>query len=1449
MRTLTTSLLLLFFSGVALIAQTADVTQGCAPLTVRFTPPAGVSSFFWDFKDGTSSVIASPINIFTVPGTYDVEFRQTPTGPILGTVTISVYPRPEVFVAADPSSGCVPLSVQFTDSVVAASNIQILGYSWVFGDGSIGSGASPAHVYTATGSFTVSVELSTNFSSCNITQVFPDLVEAGTKPNVDFTTTPTPPAACQPPLTVSFFNTTSGGSGTLTYAWDFGNGNTSTLVNPPAQTYDQLGTFTVTLTASDLLGCSATATRIVRVGPPMADFTVSDTVCLGATVLFLNNSDVGLYQWTFGQGAVPPSSQATNPQVSFSTPGLHNITLQVRDAFNCVNTVTKPIFVEDTTASFTAIPSYACDEPTLFTFISNSSNAVTWEWTFSDGSTASGPTATYTWRVPDTSGYSRLGLWLDTVYLHITTPAGCVGRAFRVDSIWLPNARFMPDVQRGCAPLEVTFSDSSTSRENIVRWTWLFDDGSLPLTVPNEGPVTHIFAAPGDYRVRLVIENSAGCIDTSYAVLIEVGEPIAGDFTADKTDICPGDTVQFINLTNDPRVDGWHFSSESDRLWHCYQNQNPTWVYRSETGDLSVSLTTDYNGCFFTVTKDSFIRVRGPLAKLYYSTTCANEKQFTFVNQSQGATSVTWYLGTGDTTTIDTSFTYLYTIPNRDYTVILKAENPSTGCPTSYDTAVVCPRELRATYTLPDTICGGQIQTLDASSSTGVNAVCYKGYTWYFSFQRPVRTDQPTLDVPLGPSGLQSISLEVESVNGCRDTLERTVFIYNVRPQIAVDKDRICIPGTVSFEDLSTADTTLVKWEWSFGDGTKSTERNPTHTYTTPPPTGDEFLVELRVEDAYGCVGYAQLTIKVYKPVSFISTFPSPARLCVGDSLQLAATDFTAEGSNLSWAWTLGNGQTAVGQQVTTAYSVAGQYTVKVVFTENATGCRDSTFATVEVQAPPQASFLSNVDNQSIICYPQNMLFTNNTPSTVPLSIQWDLGNGVQVAGNQAATVFPKGTFTVRMVAQTPFGCRDTVERTFTVVGPEGTFEMDRNLICAGDSVVFRLKDTASVSSWEWVFGDGTTASSVNPVTHVYAFRPPTNTTVARLVLRGEDDVCSISVEMPVNFSPVRANFTLGSLPCVGAPVQFLNTSIEADLSSWHFGDGGTSNLLNPTYVFAARGNYTVTLIVTDLPLGCRDTFSQDIAIGGIPNLQLFGDTVCAGDTALIGIAAPALPGAAFTWSPANLVLPPQNADIVRVRPTQTTTFTVSIVTDTGCRDTASVAVVVPTAYDGGQNLDTIITKGESVLLPVSIVPGYLYLWEPVNVGNPPLVRPDTTTTYILRVRDILGCTERQYTFRIQVVPERVYAPNAFTPDGDGNNDIFGLLADGDDALVRVLTLRVYNRWGELVYEGTGPLNTTGWNGVHNGKPAPSDVYAWLAEVEFLTGKKVLLKGDVTLLR
>ena len=79
-------LVILSCCSVSGYAQNANITQGCEPLTVQFTAPAGGGSWFWDFDDGATSTLENPENTYTDPGSYTVEFSESPGGPIVGTI-------------------------------------------------------------------------------------------------------------------------------------------------------------------------------------------------------------------------------------------------------------------------------------------------------------------------------------------------------------------------------------------------------------------------------------------------------------------------------------------------------------------------------------------------------------------------------------------------------------------------------------------------------------------------------------------------------------------------------------------------------------------------------------------------------------------------------------------------------------------------------------------------------------------------------------------------------------------------------------------------------------------------------------------------------------------------------------------------------------------------------------------------------------------------------------------------------------------------------------------------------------------------------------------------------------------------------------------------------------------------------------------------------------------
>ncbi|MSR63651.1 MAG: PKD domain-containing protein [Planctomycetes bacterium] len=220
-----------------------SATQGFAPLGVQFTDQSLglLSSWSWSFGDGSSSNSSSPSHVYTTPGTYDVQMTVAgPGGSDTKTIAALVAvadPLPVAAFAALPSSGIAPLTVQFTD----ASSGWVTGWSWSFGDGASASEASPAHVYTTPGTYSVSLVASGPTGSSTLSKNALVNVQ-WPAPVPEFTGGPVTGFA---PLAVAFTDLSSGNI--TSWSWNFGD-NTTSRLRFPVKVYTRTGAFTVTLT-------------------------------------------------------------------------------------------------------------------------------------------------------------------------------------------------------------------------------------------------------------------------------------------------------------------------------------------------------------------------------------------------------------------------------------------------------------------------------------------------------------------------------------------------------------------------------------------------------------------------------------------------------------------------------------------------------------------------------------------------------------------------------------------------------------------------------------------------------------------------------------------------------------------------------------------------------------------------------------------------------------------------------------------------------------------------------------------------------------------------------------------------------------------------------------------------------------------------------------------------
>ncbi len=177
-----------------------------------------------------------------------------------------------------------------------------------------------------------------------------------------------------------------------------------------------------------------------------------------------------------------------------------------------------------------------------------------------------------------------------------------------------------------------------------------------------------------------------------------------------------------------------------------------------------------------------------------------------------------------------------------------------------------------------------------------------------------------------------------------------------------------------------------------------------------------------------------------------------------------------------------------------------------------------------------------------------------------------------------------------------------------------------------------------------------------------------------------------------------------------------------------------------------------------------------------------------------------------------------------------------------------------PLTVDLGQ--DTLLNFGDSLLLsPVINIPpdalDSLY-WAFVDCSNclELVVVPLATTSYSVVVFDSLGCSAEDKLNVIVRKDYRVFAPSAFSPNGDGLNDAFTIY--GGKSLERINTLQVFSRWGEPLFQAYNiPPNKPawGWDGTYRGQPMNSGVFTWFAVLQFSDGSTKILKGDLHLIR
>lgn len=1438
----------------------ASDTTGCSPMVdvqLQFND-SSVSNILWDFGDGTSAVIIKPTHTFRNPGSYNVIFTGSLSGsPVKDTLTIIVYGKPVPnFTAAPPTTGCVPITVSFNDQSTGGGGTSITIWEWAFGDGGVNitNTPTPSYTYTLPGSFNVALKV-TDANGCDSTITKKNVAATSFPPLAQYTTSPVPPIGCNPPFLVDFINQSISNSTTginLTYEWDFGNGQTSTLKDPADILYNNYGTDTVTLKVTDNNNCSTKVTGLVIVQTPAASFTVNstfnDTVCTPAS--FTNTSTAGTYTWSFGDSVVVTDT-SMNFTHDYLSGGYFNVKLEVA-AGTCKDDTTIKIFVEEIIADFTAFPTYTCFDSLVVQYTDLSTNAVKWLWQFNFADTSSQQNPSHTYNAKDISIYGINYERYFTDFLTVKSEHGCMDEISKKDTIYVPNARFMPDVAEGCMPLTVTFHDSSNSKEPITSYLWNFGDGTT--AVSTDTFVTHTFTNDSIYNVYLVITNSNGCKDTSYKVMIKVGKTATPNFSVDKTNVCPYDVVQFTDLTPaSDSIDTWHYTTDDDLMWACYTEPNPVWSFRSDTGFMDITLKVGYNGCYTDTTIQNMVYVKGPIIKsIKYNFDCGSPFVYTFEGYEAGADTVLWDFGDGliMKTIPDSNPVHTYSISN-DYMVFLTGFNNTSGCIPSVDTMIVPVKNIQAAFSSKLDECASVGVGYDATASLDVNAQCSMGYQWNFGDSaRPYWTNNAIYQYAFPNGGSYNVRLIVDDVHGCQDTAYQPVSVYKVNADFSTNTNKGCIPFTVNFTDTSTADTILTQWTWDFGDNSSSNLQNPTHLYSN---LGiGVFQVKLIVKDSLGCIGIKSMTIYASIPdTNFIAI--TTKKLCAG-----ASGGFFANGINELYDWNFGDGDTLSDtlQTVFHVFDTAGIYDITLTVTDSL-GCKSSRTrnAYMDVQDYPVVGFLTSADTLESKCYPLLVNFTDTSIVNIFKTRTWNLGTGTAIVPLETVgTLYDQpGTYDVSLIIETTNGCKDTLLRSLKIQGPRADFDLSPQTICKGQSIAVNLKDTFDVFVYSWDFGDGYDTANVSPINHTYNITPIGGQTLVTLIYWSDDSTCPKTVVRDVFIPEVIADFNrnnestvIDSIHCLGIQDIFTDTSTNADSWEWNFGDAETYVGKNPpVHSYAAAGKYYIELLIKDSTTGCEDKKVKSILINPLPLITAVGGNMCWGESIQISASG----AETYVWSPITSL---SNANINDpfASPDVSIEYTVSGTDSNGCINTDSAMVIVQ-QKPPEVIWDTTIVIGEKVFLNAYAGDGFVYKWIPDSAIScstcfNPVAEPHGDAKYTLVISDTAGCFElpSYYSFTIRPLTA-VDVPNAFTPNGDGINDF--IFPDGW-GIKSMVEFKIFNRWGQLLFK-TSNINE-GWDGTYKGTPQNADTYTYLITVNtWVDNKQISKKGVFTLVR
>ena len=1407
----------LFADFDASIFDCVDSTQiVITDLSVDTVSP--IVSWDWEIRlVGAGIVITStdqhPVFVVPNPDTVNITLNVVSQNGCMQTL-IRTIPVDEL----DPGDGIVDtLRICEGDSIeLNPSGNPAYDYIWSPASGLVG-GAASVNLFNPTAApattTTYSVEISAGNTFCKVTKEVTVVVQP--PPVVDFSYE----LDCDD-RTVIFNNLSSTGN-TVDYIWIFGDptnpGAGSNLFNP-SYTYPDTGTYNVSLILGSTSVCKDTIVKDVKVEDRILEaafgFEYLNCEPGGLTIEFNDQSlnsanNTTDYNWFFNPPGV--SLSGPNPQFTLSQSTDLEVNLVITTAQGCIDSVRQVLDINMVEDFPNDVQQICANDTTELN--PNFNPNYTYEWSPSTGlddPNSPNPRAVlnvsqdYTVKISAYGADTCEVIWNVSINVPMPIDLQTSGDEITCDSF-------------------VTIQASSASTNNII---W-YENG---VQVGTGNSLTVLVSGIKVYTA--VAEDLIGCREEESVTV--AGGPVDVIVPDDQT-ICLGDSMN-LSITNlDPNDDLQYAWSPSNFFVPGTEDDpNPVLINPVGRKNITVRVTNQF-GCIY---EDSFqLVVVDPNAVLAfdYAVQC-NGLTVVFENQSVNAFDFVWNFGDpNNPSAISTEDNPTYTYSDTgSYEVILTTAYNLACVDTLRKTIRVSDVVLRADFEADYTDCADsqvEVTFIDRSFSLQ-NSIT--SYVWnidgtIYTVPSPVIifTTDTTIDV----------TLYVTDAVGCEDSISRQITIQLLNFTLP-DSLIQCNQEDLFLNPQGNPDYTY-SWEPA------NSVDDPTSA--NPQFTGDETTIFTVVVQNIGAD-----TCEIIKIVKVI--VPDPIDLQIPNDTSTCGTPIVLQASGnmpLRYIWTssatgavLSNSELATINPVDTDVII-----VEGIDIYNCS-VRDS-FTIVNNQVDIQTS--GNIASceetyteiSAINLDPRDTLTYDWTPAAQILSGQ-NTANPVVKTDRTGLNVF-------QVFVENQFGCRDTGSVRLTILPFNPAIE-DSLMICP--DVITNLNPNPNPNQqYFW----SPPAGLLDPQTTANPRAQLTQSTTYTVIITQMVDtlICKDTAMVFVDVNmPLQLQTSPDDTLCeIGLVELFASSSVPGLTYTWSDSPDFDPVLGSDSVLLVSRRGINTYYVMAEDSLGCTEV--EEIVLNIVPiEISVDPDTVICKETADRITVTNLNPEQilSYEWSPITNILSGGDTNSPEIILDETTTFTVNITNQFGCEAQEDVTVQVVdlgSLIDVSATPDSILPGGESQLL-ATLNSNYTYLWSPSgslddNTIYNPLATPNETTTYTVEVVDENGCISvREVTvvvFDPICADPYVFLPNAFSPNGDGENDILYLRAN----YIEEMDLEIYNRWGQKMFQTTD--QSIGWDGNFKGEPVSPDVYAFYLRVKCINGEEFFKKGNVTLVR